>query len=567
MKEQLRKWGSKLDFLEKIEQVKYLIILLAAILICLPLTQKKIDMFQDDGVQHIARLMGTYQSIQEKQFFPVIMSQFCNGFGYSWNLFYSPFTAYAPLVFKFFSISFTDCIKLFMFAMFFLSGITMYQFLKKITKSSNIALLGSILYLFLPYRMTDMYIRNALAELVSFAFLPLIFHGLYEILEEGKRGYRLAVGAIFLILTHTIVTFYTAIFAFVYLLCYSKKLKEKETWKNLLKNTFFIITITSFFWVPLLQSKLQTNYEVFLPGRMEREEVLVYYKLKLYQLFYTPKEQIMIFELGWVTIIGLLFTPLVYRKLQKPLKKIYTIFGIVGSICLIMTLAIFPFEKLPGIFTMIQFTFRLLEFIGFFFCCIAAINYSMIIKNFKIKDVFVISIITFLLLVPYTNKLKYKENYQEEILWPSVPVTENTGRVHAGLASFEYLPSKAFQQKDYLIHRSDEIILVEGTASIKETRKEGTTLSFTIGEMKSDITAELPYIYYIGYEAITSNGEKLMISESENGFIQVMIPKQENAITVKLCYTGTALMKITIFLSFMGIVLWIILIYKEKRKK
>ena len=37
------------------------------------------------GVQHIARLMGTFQSIEENQKFPVIMSNFCNGFGYSWK--------------------------------------------------------------------------------------------------------------------------------------------------------------------------------------------------------------------------------------------------------------------------------------------------------------------------------------------------------------------------------------------------------------------------------------------------------------------------------------------------
>ena len=79
----------------------------------------QLDITYDDGIQHICRLMGTYKSIEEGQSFPVIMSAFCNGFGYSWNLFYSPFTAFAPLLFKWIGFSFAGCIKLFMFVVTF----------------------------------------------------------------------------------------------------------------------------------------------------------------------------------------------------------------------------------------------------------------------------------------------------------------------------------------------------------------------------------------------------------------------------------------------------------------
>ena len=131
------------------------------------------------GVQHIARLMGTYQSIKEGQTYPVIMSNFCNGFGYSWNIFYSPLTAFLPLIFKIFGASFIGCIKLFMFATVLVSGIAMYFFTLEVTKNKKIALLSGLFYIFSPYRLTDMYARNALAELTSFMFLPMVFHGLY----------------------------------------------------------------------------------------------------------------------------------------------------------------------------------------------------------------------------------------------------------------------------------------------------------------------------------------------------------------------------------------------------
>ena len=46
--------------------------------------------------------------------------------------------------------------------------------------------------------------------------------------------------------------------------------------------------------------------------------------------------------------------------------------------------------------------------------------------------------------------LHYADNIDEARLWPAVRVTENTGRVHAGCASFEYLPSKAFENRKYI---------------------------------------------------------------------------------------------------------------------
>ena len=80
--------------------IDIIIILILALIVSIPLASKDLDIYVDDGIQHIARLMGTYQTIAEGEFPPVIMSNFCNQFGYSWNIFYSPLTAYAPIIFS-----------------------------------------------------------------------------------------------------------------------------------------------------------------------------------------------------------------------------------------------------------------------------------------------------------------------------------------------------------------------------------------------------------------------------------------------------------------------------------
>lgn len=545
---------------EVLKNEKYysiIIILIASIFVCIPLMSKNIDMTYDDGIQHIARLMGTYQSIQEGQI--SIMSNFCNGFGYSWNIFYSPITALAPLIFKLLGVSFTTCIKLFMFVVIFLSGYFMYIFTKKVTNNNNVSIVAAILYIFAPYRLTDMYIRNALAELASFMFLPMIFLGLYNIFNEEsnkKINLWLIIGAAGLTLTHTIITMYTAILALIYILINLKELKKKSIQKKLIVCTVLVLIITAFFWMPLLEHKLAAEYEVFKDGRMERTEVLVAYKLDFYRLFFTKSNDYMIYDIGLVVLIGLVLTPFAVKKVKETkYYKLYLFMLISGVICAVMTLKIFPFEYLPKTLKMIQFSFRLLEFTSFFFAFIAAINIGIVSKKFELKEVFIVLAVTMLLTCPYTSYVRTLQNFDESILWPSVPVTEQTGRVHAGCASFEYLPCKAFENRKYIEDRSNQAIILSGTAQIENEQKNGSQMSFDINYVLEETQIELPYIYYLGYNVTLTVDEKiqkLKTFETDNGFVGVQVPILENG-KIDVKYTGTAIMNFSKLISIAGV--------------
>lgn len=558
------------------ENVKeILLILICTIFVCLPLFSKNLDITYDDGIQHIARIMGTYQSIKENQTFPVIMSNFCNEFGYSWNIFYSPITAYLPLIFKILNFSFIGCIKMFMFLAVFLSGITMYFFAKEVSKNKNIALLSSIFYIFAPYRFTDMYLRNAFAELTSFIFIPMVFHGLYGILKEKtKKEYILIFGSIGLILTHTVIAMYTAILCFIYLLTQIKKLKNKETTKKIVVSLLFIIVITSFFYIPLLEHKISADYEVFKEGRMERQDVLVALKLKLHELILTPTSNIRIYEIGIISIVALVFTPLVIKKMKVKYEntdfyKFYKFSLITSIILLIMTLNIFPFEKLPSILKMLQFTFRLLEFTSFFLSFVVAVNLVKLIKKFSAKDIIVITILFMILSSLFASHLHFKDNIDEDRLWPAVRVTKNTGRVHAGCASFEYLPSKAFENRSYIETRENRIYILEGNANIEDEIKQNTNLTCKLSYVLEETKLELPYIYYLGYQVtLEKDGkiEKLKTYETENGFVGITVPILEEG-NLKVSYEGTLLMKISSIISIIGLFILVIRItIKSKRK-
>ena len=164
-----------------------------------------------------------------------------------------------------------------------------------------------------------------------------------------------------------------------------------------------------------------------------------------------------------------------------------------------------------------------------------------------------------------------------------IEVTSSTGRVHPGCASFEYLPSKAFNNRKYIEEREDvPIILSEKTenlmqsenatyeqeAKIENFNKDGTNCSFEIvaNTVDESLEIELPYIYYIGYnvEYTDDSGNNYSVEtyESENGFLCIRVPNEN--ITVNVKYTGTVLMKIAYIISAVT-VLVLIIIYFIKR--
>ena len=150
MNEKMRK------LLKNKKVLSYLIIFAVSIFLCIPLFSKYMDISRDDGIQHICRLIGNANVLKQGKFFPVIISDFCNGFGYSWNLFYSPLTAYIPLIFKLFTSSFVVTLKMFMLLTIFLSGICLFQFVYKISKSYKASIISAILYMCAPYHLTDL---------------------------------------------------------------------------------------------------------------------------------------------------------------------------------------------------------------------------------------------------------------------------------------------------------------------------------------------------------------------------------------------------------------------------
>lgn len=557
------------DMLKNRKIVSYLGILFISILICIPLFSKFMDITSDDGIQHICRLIGMADTLKQGDLFPVIMSEFCNGFGYSWNLFYSPLTVYLPLIFKLFTSSFVLALKIFMFMSVFLSGVFMYQLVYKITKSYKASVVAAVIYMGAPYHLTDLYQRIAIAELASFIFLPITFNGMYDLIRRrNKIPYGVIIGGIGLVLTHNVMALYTAIFCFIYLLVHIKKIKNKGVVRNLLMSILIIALCTSFYWIPLLEHYFGASYEVFLPQRMYKDNTLISSKLTISELLFAEHYE-MDLHIGILLIIGMLLIFLYRKKVPNRYKGLINIFSCFGIVSIIMTLTIFPYEHLNNVLKMIQFPWRMLEFASFFLSIPASIGIAMLLNRNSKTELYIIVFILLILSLDVINiKTEVVVPFNEERYLTPIPVTSSTGRVHAGCASFEYLPEKAFKNRWYIEQRSNEVIVLEGETQISDYYKDHTNLSFNVKNVSENAKIELPYIYYLGYEAKLEkdDGTKidLEITESDYGFCMINI-ENVNEGKISISYAGTLLMKISYDLSILGIS-FIILYVKKYRK-
>lgn len=549
--------------------IHYIIIFLTAAIAGIPLIKLRIY-GTDDGFIHILRVMGMDEILKNGVFPPYICARYCNGFGYAINLFYSPLVTYGPLLFKLFTNHYYDSLKIYSFFTILISGITMYKLGYELTKKREIALFSAIIYIFIPYRLECIYNRFAIGEFSSFMFLPLLFSGLHNLINgDGKKHYYIAISASLLILTHMITTFYAAIFSLLYILLNIKKI-NKTVIKKILINLFFILLITAFFTIPMMEHKINGDYIVLDSVKMHSTPEEVYgTTVPLKYLFTGIMEKYdMNFQLGVPLIILILLGIPVLKKINKDYKNEYLIMLLIAVLSLLMTTKYFLWLYIPQFFVRLQFAWRMLTFFEFTISIVAAINLYTLIEllpkqNFK-NWALLISIILIIISMAKTNyDYKYEkpktlsdESYEQDRM--------NQETISYMQINREYLPNNT--KNSDISKRDKGIIIVEGSADIIEENKEELTLSAKVTNIEKDTTLELPYLYYLGYE-VKVNGNKINYFESNNGFIAVKIDEDMNQADITVSYTGTALEKVSYVISLLAFIGFIGYLINEKRKQ
>ncbi len=535
----------------------YLLILIISIIFIAPLIRFNTYIWGHDSFFHISNIIALKESfLSGNWLFPKVYPIIARGFGYATGIFYNPIP---HLSLSFLSyilpmLSVLSILKIAHLVTIFFSMLFMYQFVYKITKRDYISLLAAVLYISFPYFLTDIYVRDALAESLSFVFIPLLFNGLYELLylNNSSKFYILFVSsAVGLILTHTITTFYISLFSFLFLLLNLKKVLKKENIKSFIIAFVFIIGMSIFYLVPIIEQKIYADINIFNGASTFSGQSVFNYALSLFSLlpFNNSKSPDGIqFFILIPMIFLIIFSIFKYKDCKLPNKKIFLDFLIIGSIALFMTTDLFPWSKMPNIMLYIQFPWRLLLLVDFFLSPFAILCLLDIKEEYK-------NYLSIGLIILVTASSLEMLNLEKVTSFTTNDVDVSTMGIGA---VNDYLPTKVINNYDYYLNRSEDIKILKGKGTVDIEYYKAPYIKFNATLDSEEMVLELPLLYYYGYSCIDPGIKN--IKESPNGFVELTINKNNNY-TVN--YTGSKFYGISINISLLTLLAYIIYIQKR----
>ena len=559
--------------------IHYLIITIVGILVSIPFLWFQV-VNGDDGKYHLLRLIGLDNAFEHSSFPFLVFPFFCKNWGYSMMTFYPPLVTYIPYILSFITGLFSDGLKIFATLTTIISGIFMYNFIDEVTKKKGIAFFSAIIYMIVPYRFEDLYNRFAIGEFTSFVFIPIVFQGLYNLLHgDKKKHFYIAIGAIGLLLTHTISTLYTAFFCLIYILFNIKLFFNKEVIKKCIINVIFILLICAFFLIPMLEFRSQADYSILEPFVMKTGSEYVAEKTILPIQFLKDIEVDKVsFVFGIHFVIMLFLGILVYRNIDKKYKDFYISCILLGIIGLMMCTNLFPWRIMPDFMCTLQYPWRLLGFAYFFFAPVCAINIYYLINPIKkeyVRNILYVLVLIFLSIFTAFELADYAPDDEKTDSINDYVYEKNVianPQIHYFSINRDNLPLKAIlEQRGYLIERTDNVYVISGDIEIVNENKYALHLDFKIQNANKGDTLELPYFYYPGFtvKLMYENNEiTLDVSESDKGFLQIIIPEDIEEGTITCDYTATTIEKVGYIISGISTIAFVgYIIYFIKRNK
>lgn len=207
---------------------------------------------------HIAWLYEMDRAIKSGQIPPRFVPDLSFGFGYPLFNFVFPLPFYLAEIFHLLGLNLVDSIKAVFFISIPLSGVMMYRLLKEFV-GEVLSVTGALVYVYTPYRATDIYIRGAIGEAVVFTVLPLVALSVVKLtagsFRQGIDFRWIGIGALSLAslsLSHNITAY--MFLPFVFLLAILRlvffRASRMKMALQLILMVFLGLLMGIYFWLP-----------------------------------------------------------------------------------------------------------------------------------------------------------------------------------------------------------------------------------------------------------------------------------------------------------------------------
>lgn len=299
--------------------------------------------FSDDS--HIGWLYEMDRAVKLLQIPPRFVPDLSFGFGYPLFNFVYPLPFYLGEIFHLMGFSLVDATKLVFGLSIPLSMWAMYLFLRELF-DWKLALAGAALYIFAPYRATEIFVRGAIGEIVAFIFIPLIALSLIKLAKKNvgvKWIGILGLSIAGLVMSHNIMAYMFLPFTALLIILQIIFIKTSKL-AYLVKSFCGILLgllMSAYFWLPAIREsalvKFSTVYNYFDHFPTFRQLITPYFG---YGASVPGPYDGISFYVGIVGIVvvffGALFSVMDWKKFSQSQKAIFLWGAIIMGISLFM---------------------------------------------------------------------------------------------------------------------------------------------------------------------------------------------------------------------------------------
>lgn len=472
-----------------------------------------------DGEWAVVRLTDMFRTLRDFQI-PARYSGTLNfGYGYPLFNFAYPSPYYLGVLMHFLGFGFVNTIKILFSGSVVFSTFFMFLVSKSLWKNTWAGIVSSILYIYFPYRMVDLYVRGSIGESLSFVLFPLLFY--LAIKLTGKYSFLLvggiAVSVASLIMTHNIMAVLFMPLYIIFILI-QVILTNKKAIKTFLLSIFLGFGLSAFFWIPALIEKNN-----ILLSQIPIADRSLYF-VTLEQLIF-PRWGYGVpidpngfsYQLGLthlsVFFMAIAFLVFVFIKNKKGLKehsiKIASLLIVATSLFafLLFKPSEFLWKNIPFL-SEINYPWTMLAPIGFLISLLSGFLAS---KAGLIRYLLLIlSVISIFLFLPYARPQFYFDKGDNFYLTNDATTTSSDELMPLWVRS---KPTQRWENK---------VEMITGADSIQNIAFTSKKIAFDV-DVKNDTKIRVNTIYYPGWKVFVDGQVVSIDYKNEKGVMDIFI--------------------------------------------
>ncbi len=536
----------------------YLAAFVIAVIISIPLL---LPFFQEgyftthDGEWAVVRAADMYREIKDMQIPPRYSGVLNHGYGYPLFNFAYPFPYYLTTVLHVIHFGFINSIKILFIASMVFSAYFIFCASKALWKSTYAGFISMFLFVFLPYRFVDLYVRGSLGESVAFILFPLIAWGMVKQYEKPFSKIPLLISAFSygaLVLTHNIMFLYFSMAMVITIAALFVSGKNKSAVSLILTMVFGII-LSCYFWLPALIEKNNVLFAKIPIAVRDNFFVSIQQFILPSWGYGSPSQKDgFTYQLGITQliayIVGIITLIIIFVKNKKKKTTVSFRLSLFFSILiLIFIFFLFPpsnfLWKIIPIMKDITFPWTMLGIIGFLVSLGA--GYLGTIPKLRYL-VMGISLAGVFFVLPYTKPISFTT--RDDSYYSTNDATTT--------ASFEFMPLwvKQFPTN----WPKEKVFLINGNGNISHVVFNSKNISFQ-SSMNHPGTVRFNTIYYPGW-TIWVNGKSVPISyNNSQGLME--IPLGSGSSTIQAKFTETPLRMTADVVTLLGILFLLIWLF------